>query len=209
MTKNSAINPTSTKTSESNQMIKINKHEVADWIGGISDQALMLTIAKPHAKALNLRLDDSHLQHLLRRIIEMANHRVFGRDKRYEFMRGLVVMEQSPLHPHFHIVFRKPEAMEFETFKRRLGNFADRLCDPDFELDLSDAPLHPCMRKALSRPCYPAFAKLTDTHANTGAYLTKQFKARYYALNGRRLSIYDDRLEVLINHKHEQEVIYA
>jgi hypothetical protein len=191
-------------------MIRMKSNEMAAWIQSLGTDAVMLTISKPHAMALHLKLDESHMQHLISRIITMANQRVFGKHKRFEFMRGLVAVEHSPLHPHYHIIFKRPDAMEFATFKERLSRFSDRICDPNFEFDLSDVPLHERMKKLLSRPCYPAFARLTETHGNTGGYLTKQYAAKYYMLQDRNLSISDDRVELYMDHSNrEKESIYA
>jgi hypothetical protein len=199
-------------------MMNINKEELKEWIQKMSQDSLMLTIARPHAKALNLKtngadlikIEETHMQHVIDRIINLSSRYVYGTNKKFEFLKGLVVQEGGIFNPHYHIIFQKPEAMEFQRFKDKLTRLAVKFCDPNFEFDLTDAPLPNSIRKVLSKPAYKDFARVTDCHTNTGGYLTKLYSAKYYVLQARGFDMKQGRIEVYVDHTNPtKETAYA
>ena len=170
-----------------NQNIPVSKENFSGWVLEIAENSLMLTISEPHAKTKHLNLTVDNMQSIVSKIISMANHSVFTKNKHFEFLRGVVVCENFKKQPHFHILFKKPDEISFEKFEQRLIKVANKLCNPDFKFDLSHTYLQWKAKFLLATPCYDKFAKVSNTHEFTGTYLTKQF-AYYYVLTDRELS---------------------
>ncbi|ABB73422.1 hypothetical protein SAMN05216403_13224 [Nitrosospira multiformis ATCC 25196] len=173
----------------------INKEEVADWIREVGTNGVMLTISEPHAKLKYLNLEQAHMEPIVSRIIELASKVVYGKHKRFEALEGLVVCESPIFRPHFHIVFKKPETIDKVKFKDKLTKLAIRLCNKKFRFDLSDSNLPEGLKKVMAFPCYDRFVEVTNTHKNTGSYLTKEH-ANYYLLTGRKLVLKDSKIEL-------------
>ena len=98
--------------------VTVTKSEMAECIKFNSVDSLMLTIAKPHAKANHLNLTVKDMEPIISKIINMANSAVFGKHKHFEFLRGIIVCESVKKEPHFHIILNKPQHLNFEKFKK-------------------------------------------------------------------------------------------
>ena len=178
--------------------IVISRDEMADWIQEVGTDGAMLTISEPHAKLHHLNLEQRHLEPLVDRIIELASKFVFGKHKRFEALQGVMVCENPKSSPHFHIVFKKPEGIDRAKFKDKLVKLESRLCNEKFRIDLSDSNLPTVLKEQLSTPCYGDFVRVTDTHENTGSYLTKEY-ANYYLLDGRKLVMKDSKIDLFLD----------
>lgn len=176
----------------------ITREEMANWIRDLGRDGVMLTISEPHAKLHHLNLEQWHMESIVDRIIELASKFVFGKHKRFEALQGIMVCENPKFRPHFHIVFKKPEGMDRAKFKDKLVKLATRLCDPDFVFNFLDAKSPYQLTTAMATPCYDTFVKVTDTHENTGKYLTKEY-AHYYLLNGRKLVLKDSKIDLFVS----------
>jgi len=172
-----------------------------DWINIFNnDEVLMLTISEPHAKLHNLVNDGIYLEPVIDAIIKLVNRFVFGKNKKFEALNGIVIEENSLLKPHYHILLYKPVNMNFENFKHKLEQISARLCEENFQLDLRDSNLSQDIKKSLSKPCYNKFARVTEVHENIGSYLTKRtINSKYYILQGREFSRKNDYLDLKIN----------
>ena len=121
--------------------VSISKNEMAEWIKDVGERSLMLTVSEPHAKTHHLKLGMSDMEPIISKIIKLANNFVFGKHKHYEFLDGVIVCQHANKQPHFHIVFKKPEKIDLDVFKRRLTKVANMLCNEDFKFDLTDTYL--------------------------------------------------------------------
>ena len=185
-----------------NNFIQIEKYELQQWIEELTQyNSLMLTISEPHAKIKRVLANGNNLEPVIDQIIKFVNRYVFGKHKRFEFLKGLIVEENKFFSPHFHILFYKPESMDFNVFKYKMEQASNRLCLDNFRLDLSDSNLSSRLKDVLSMPCYDAFSKVTEVHKNIGSYLTKK-RANYYLLQGRKYSRKDDCLDLRVNYKN-------
>ena len=185
-----------------NNFIQIEKYELQQWIEELTQyNSLMLTISEPHAKIKRVLANGNNLEPVIDQIIKFVNRYVFGKHKRFEFLKGLIVEENKFFSPHFHILFYKPESMDFNVFKYKMEQASNRLCLDNFRLDLSDSNLSSRLKDVLSMPCYDAFSKVTEVHENIGSYLTKK-RANYYLLQGRKYSRKDDCLDLRVNYKN-------
>ena len=185
-----------------NNFIQIEKYELQQWIEELTQyNSLMLTISEPHAKIKRVLANGNNLEPVIDQIIKFVNRYVFGKHKRFEFIKGLIVEENKFFSPHFHILFYKPESMDFNVFKYKMEQASNRLCLDNFRLDLSDSNLSSRLKDVLSMPCYDAFSKVTEVHENIGSYLTKK-RANYYLLQGRKYSRKDDCLDLRVNYKN-------
>lgn len=180
----------------------INREEMANWIREVGTDGAMLTISKPHEKLKHLNLEQTHMEPIVSRIIELASRFVFGKHKRFEALQGVMVCENPKFRPHFHIVFRKPEGIDVGKFKGKLKKLESRLCNQNFRFDLSDSKLSDVLKEKFATPCYGDFVKVTDTHENLGSYLTKEY-ANYYLLDGRKLVMRDSKIDLYVNFHHE------
>jgi hypothetical protein len=179
----------------------ISKRELVDWINEFNnDEVLMLTISEPHAKLHNLTIDGIYLEPVIDAIIKLVNRFVFGKNKKFEALNGIVIEENFLLRPHYHILLYKPVNMNFENFKHKLEQISARLCEENFQLDLRDSNLSQYIQKSLSKPCYDKFARVTEVHGNIGSYLTKKtVSSKYYILQGRKFNRANDCLDLKIN----------
>lgn len=185
-----------------NNFIQIEKYELQQWIEELTQyNSLMLTISEPHAKIKRVLANGNNLEPVIDQIIKFVNRYVFGKHKRFEFLKGLIVEENKFFSPHFHILFYKPESMDFNVFKYKMEQASNRLCLDNFRLDLSDSNLSSRLKDVLSMPCYDAFSKVTEVHKNIGSYLTKK-RANYYLLQGRKFSRRTDCLDLRVNYKN-------
>lgn len=176
----------------------VTKAEMAEWIKDISNDGVMMTISEPHARSKYLNLELSHMEPVVNRIIELASKSVFGKHKRFDALNGIIVCEHVKSQPHFHIIFQKPVDKEFEIFKSKLTKLADRLCDSRFEFNLTDSYLPARVKKALTKPCYDRFVRVTNAHECTGSYLTKEY-AHYYLLDGRKLVMKESQIDLYVD----------
>lgn len=176
----------------------ITREKMANWIRDVGTDGVMLTISEPHAKLHHLNLEQWHMEPIIDRIIELASKFVFGKHRRFEALEGLVVCENPRSRPHFHIVFKKPEAMDGVKFKNKLKKLESRLCDETFRFDLSDSHLPAVLKEKLATPCYDKFVLVTDPHENLGSYLTKEY-AHYYLLDGRKLVMNDSKMDLFVD----------
>lgn len=117
--------------------LTINQRDLATWIQQASNDGLMLTISRPHAKANHLAIESRHMEPIISRIVDLANRFVFGSHKRFDYLKGIIVQEGGRLFPHFHIVFQRPLKMDMDIFQHKLTQLATRLSDPAFTFDLS------------------------------------------------------------------------
>jgi len=183
-----------------NNYIKLEKTKLQQWIEKFhQNNSLMLTISKPHKRINRLIANGDNLESVIDQIIKLVNRYVFGKHKRFEFLRGLIVEENPLIQPHYHILINKPENMEFNVFKRKMEQVSSRLCSEDFELDLRDSNLTNSLKNTLSMPCYDKFSKVTEIHENIGSYLTKGI-ANYYILDGRKFSRKDECLNLWVSY---------
>lgn len=176
---------------------EISKEEFSKWILYVAENSLMLTISEPHAKTKHLELTVENMQPIISKIVLMANNSVFTKHKHFEFLRGVVVAENVHKQPHFHILFKKPNGLEFDKFESRLTKVANKLCNAEFHFDLTDSYLNSRIKYFLSNPCYDRFAKVSNTHEFTGNYLTKQY-AYYYVLDDRGVKFADTQLHIFV-----------
>jgi hypothetical protein len=185
-----------------NNFIQIEKYELQQWIEELTQyNSLMLTISEPHAKIKRVLANGNNLEPVIDQIIKFVNRYVFGKHKRFEFIKGLIVEENPDTQPHYHILLKRPESMDFNVFKYKMEQASNRLCLDNFRLDLSDSNLSSRLKDALSMPCYDAFSKVTEVHKNIGSYLTKE-RANYYVLQGRKFSRRTDCLDLRVNYKN-------
>lgn len=182
--------------------IEIRKAILKEWIEEFNEgNSLMLTISEPHARIHRLLAHGNNLEPVIDKIIKLINRYVFGKHKRFESLQGIVFEKDPFIQPHYHILIKRPDSMEFDVFKDKLEKVTNRLCSEDFRLDLSDSTLNPKIKNALSMPCYNSFAKVTEVHERIGSYLTKE-RANYYLLQGRKFSRKDDNLNLWVNYKN-------
>jgi len=185
-----------------NNYIQIEKYKLQQWIEELTQyNSLMLTISEPHAKIKRVLANGNNLEPVIDQIIKFVNRYVFGKHKRFEFIKGLIVEENPDTQPHYHILLKRPESMELNKFKYKMEQASNRLCLDNFRLDLSDSNLSSRLKDVLSMPCYDAFSKVTEVHENIGSYLTKK-RANYYLLQGRKYSRKDDCLDLRVNYKN-------
>ncbi|SFI39932.1 hypothetical protein [Nitrosomonas sp. Nm34] len=178
---------------------KFYKSDIRKFINKFKENdSLMLTISEPHIRLKKFAIEGITLEPIIDEIIRLVNRFVFGKNKKYESLKGIVVEENMYFHPHYHIILKKPEGMEFDPFKRKLEQIAERLCEKDFILDLSGSNISSKTKERLSKPCYDKFAKVTEVHGNLDNYLTKQ-GAFYYILQGREFKRERDILELRVN----------
>lgn len=190
--------------------ISVSKNEMAEWIREVGEHSLMLTISEPHARAHHLKLGVSEMEPIISKIIKLANSFVFSKHKHYEFLDGVIVCQHANKQPHFHIVFKKPEKIDLNVFKRKLTKVADMLCKEDFKFDLSDEFLSSKVKLFLTFPCYNRFAKVTDTHENIGSYLTRlehKSTTMYFLLKDRKVNFKNDKIDLHINFENEKKEI--
>ena len=182
--------------------IDITKVTLKEWIGEFTKyDSLMLTISEPHARIHRLLANGNNLEPLIDQIIKLINRYIFGNHKRFESLQGIVIEEHSLFQPHYHILLKKPEFMEFDVFKYKTEQVSNRLCSENFKFDLNDSNLSNGIKNTLSMPCYDAFSKVTEVHENIGSYLTKE-RANYYLLQGRKFCRKDDCLNLRVNYKN-------
>jgi hypothetical protein len=185
--------------------LTMNQINLADWIKQACTDGLMLTISRPHAKANHLQVEAIHMEPIIANIVRLANQFVFGKHKRFEYLKGMVVCEHWPLFPHFHIVFQKPVQMELDAFEFKLTQLATRLDDPNFKFDVTGQCrfFDPSIHKMLTTPCYPGFVHVSRAHERLGAYLTAEH-AKYFLLCERGFSLDRDRLDVFVDFHNKQ-----
>ena len=182
---------------------RMRKSDFKEFIKEFKEnESLMLTISEPHIRLKKFTIEGKNLEPIINEIIRLVNGYVFGKNKHYEFLKGIVVEENKFFRPHYHIIFKKPIGMEFDSFKRKLEQIAKRLCDENFELDLSDSNFSTRMKERLSKPCYDKFAKVTNGHGNLDGYLTKQ-NAFFYILQERGFKRERDILEFKVNRYYD------
>lgn len=174
---------------------------MAKWITNIGKNSLMLTISEPHAKTHNLDLSLTNLEPIVSDIIKLANSFVFGKHKRFIFLKGIIVCENLKKEiPHFHVVFMKPENIDFDIFKSKLEKIAHKLCKEEFVFDLKHTYLCSKKKYLLSQPCYEKFVKVSNSHENIGRYLTKSWDASYFILNDRAVNFEKDKIDLFVCH---------
>lgn len=193
--------------------LTMNQIDLAEWIQEASRDGLMLTISRPHARADHLAIESTHMEPIISRIVGLANRFVFGKHKRFDFLKGIVVQEGGRLFPHFHIAFQKPVAMDIDTFQHKLSQLATRLCDPDFEFDLSDSYLSKAYQRALTKPGFPTFARVSPVHERLGGYLTAEC-AKYFQIHDRSFNLQRDQIQIYVDfhnnqRNHSKEVAHA
>lgn len=183
--------------------VAIDKSEVSKWIRNVGKDGLMLTISEPHGKCHHLGIKEEHMAPVIDNIIGIANGLVLPKHRRSECLTGVVVVEgiEDESIPHYHIVFSKPEKIEFDVFERKLTKVSNLFCSERFRFDLTDAPLSKEHKYFLSNPCYSKFAKVTPCHSFTGEYLTKK-AARYYLLSRRGFDIRNDKLGLYMDYRN-------
>ena len=124
--------------------VVIGKTEYSNWIKNISVDSLMLTISEPHIKTKHLELTVKDMEPIISKIISMANSAAFGKDKHFEFLKGIIVCEnvkEEKEQPHFHIILNKPQHLNFGKFQEKITKVSTSLCDKNFKFDLSDSYL--------------------------------------------------------------------
>lgn len=182
--------------------IHIAKYKIQEWIEKFDqDKVLMLSISEPHIRINRLIANGNNLEPVIDQIIKLVNRYVFGKHKKFESLNGIIVEENPIIQPHYHILFCKPDNMEFDVFKRKMEQVSIRLCSEDFKLDLRESNLSTSIKNTLSMPCYSTYSKATEVHENIGSYLTKGL-AKYYILNGRKFSRKDNDLDLWVNFKN-------
>lgn len=190
-----------------NNYIQIEKYKLQQWIEELTQyNSLMLTISEPHAKIKRVLAKGNNLEPVIDQIIKFVNRYVFGKHKRFEFIKGLIVEENPDTQPHYHILLKRPESMDFNVFKYKMEQASNRLCLDNFRLDLSDSNLSSRLKDVLSMPCYDAFSKVTEVHENIGSYLTKE-RANYYLLQGRKFSRRTDCLDLRVTYNEIKFVL--
>lgn len=177
----------------------LGKSSLKKWINRYFDnESLMLTISKPHQKLSRLTFEKSNLEVIISEIINIVNRYVFGKNKRFEFLEGIIVEENIHGRPHYHILLHKPEKMDFDRFMNKLGKVERLLCNEDSQLNLSKYNLTTRMQDLLSKPCYGSFAKVSQIHDNLAGYLTKTI-SNYYFLQGRAFDRANDKLDLYVD----------
>lgn len=117
---------------------KLGKSECEKWMNeNFDNESLMLTISEPHQKLSKLSLEKSNLEVIISEIINIVNRYVFGKYKRFEFLRGIIVEENIYGRPHYHILLNKPENMNFDIFLKKLRKVERLLCNEDSQLNSS------------------------------------------------------------------------
>ena len=92
-----------------NNFIQIEKYELQQWIEKFNqDDSLMLTISEPHIRINRLLAQGDNLEPVIDQIIKFVNRYVFGKHKRFEFIKGLIVEENPDTQPHYHILLKRP-----------------------------------------------------------------------------------------------------
>lgn len=184
--------------------IEIPKVTLREWIEELTQyNSLMLTISEPHARINRFLANGNNLEPVIDQIIKLINRYIFGKHKRFDSLMGIVIEENPLSQPHYHILFNKPESMDFNVFKYKMEQASNRLCLDNFRLDLSDSNLSSKLKDVLSTPCYDTFCKVTEVHDNIGSYLTKE-RANYYLLQGRKFSRRTDCLDLRVNYKNSR-----
>lgn len=169
------------------------------WINQFFDkELLMLTISEPHQKLSKLTSEKSNLEVIISEIINIVNRYVFGKNKRFEYIRGIIVEENIHGRPHYHILLLKPEEMDFERFKNKLEKVERLLCNENSQLNLNKYSLTTSIRNLLSQPCYDSFAKVSKFHNKLASYLSKTV-SNYYILQGRAFNRTNDNLNLYVD----------
>lgn len=176
----------------------IKQEELAKWILDNSKDSLMMTISEPHAKASHLALELCHMELIISRIVNLCNKTVFGKHRHFDFLHGIVAVENIDRNPHFHIIFKKPDNKESDDFNKKLVKVADKLCSENYQFDLTKTYLPYNIKKFLTKPCYSSFVKVTKTHENTGSYLTKSI-SKYVILTGRDVKLITNDLNLFVD----------
>lgn len=176
--------------------IKITQSEMDQWINKFNRGGLlMLTISRPHSKLRSYAIRGENLEPIIDEIIRLVNACVFGKNRRFEVLDGLVIEEKQYLYPHYHIIFSKPADMVFNIFKKRMCSIANLMCNENFIFDLSRSNFSQKTKDRLSKPCFDKFAMVTDYHENLANYLTKELQhANYYILQSRGFNRERDKL---------------
>jgi len=183
-----------------NNYIKIEKTKLQQRIEKFDqDSSLMLSISEPHIRIKRLIANGDNLEPVIDQIIKLVNRYVFGKHKKFESLKGIIVEENPIIQPHYHFLLCKPDYMEFNVFKRKMEQVSTRLCSEDFKLDLRDSNLSNSLKNTLSTPCYNTYSKATEIHENIGSYLTKGI-ANYYILDGRKFSRKDECLNLWVSY---------
>ena len=198
---------------EMKNRVNISSKEMASWINDIGENSLMLTISELHARCSTTKLDLNDLEPIVSDIINTANKMVFGKNKHFEFLKGIVVQEfgskesnkNKYQNPHFHILFEKPETLDFKTFESKLLKVEEKYSDKDYGFYLTNTPLSEWKKGILVSPCYDRFVKITETHPNTGRYLTKSYKSRFFILNGRGINFKENEIKVYFDNEVKQK----
>lgn len=180
---------------------EILQSELIHWINKFNrnGSSLMLTISEPHKRLGRYAIEGGNLEPIIDEAIRLINARVFGKNRRFQSLNGLVVEENQYFRPHYHILLSKPEHMEFDIFKKRLSSIANLMCNENFEFDLSKSNFSQKTKKRISKPCYERYAIVTDYHENLASYLTKELQfANYYILQGRGFNRVEDKLNLKV-----------
>lgn len=193
--------------------VNISSKEMASWIHDIGENSLMLTISEVHARCSTTKLDLKDLEPIVSSIINSANKMVFGKNKHFEFLKGIIVQEfgnneskkNKYENPHFHILLEKPEFLDFETFETKLLKVEEKYSDKDYGFYLTNTPLSEWKKGILATPCYEKFIKVTKTHANIGSYLTKSYKSQFFILNGRGVNFKENEIKVYFDNEIKQK----
>lgn len=199
--------------------LTINKNDLAQWIRDASVDGLMLTISRPHAKLNHLpdeeqkaaakmvmkKIEAIHMEPIVSQIVTLANQYVFGKNKHFDYLKGLVTCQHWHQFPHFHITFQKPIKMDFDVFEKKLTQLATRLDKESFTFKFKGRCRYydPLIYKTLMRPCYPGFVHVSRGHEGLGRYLTREH-AKYFILAGRDFNLDRDRLDVFVDFYNEQ-----
>ncbi len=178
----------------------ILQSEMTQWINEFNHNgSLMLTISEPHKRLKRYAIDGTNLEPIIAEIIRLSNASVFTKNKRHESLDGLIVEESPRFRPHYHILFSKPEKMEFDVFRKRLSRIANLMCNENFKFDLSKSNFSQKTKEIISKPCYDRYAKVSDYHENSASYLTKELGfANYYMLQGRGFNRENDKLTLKV-----------
>jgi len=179
--------------------IILGKSVFKRWINRYFDnETLMLTISEPHQKLSKLTLEKSNLEVIISDILNIVNRYVFGKNKRFEYLRGIIVEENIHGRPHYHILLHKPEKMDFDRFVIKLEKVERLLCNENSQLNLHKYSLTASIRNLLSQPCYDSYAKVSKFHNKLASYLSKTV-SNYYILQGRAFSRTNDNLDLYVD----------
>lgn len=193
--------------------MEINKEilqsEMIQWINEFNHNgSLMLTISEPHKRLKGYAIEGTNLEPIIAQIIKLSNASVFKKNIRHESLDGLIVEESPHFRPHYHILFSKPEKIEFDVFKKRLSSIANLMCNENFKFDLSKSNFSQKTKERISKPCYDGYAKVSDYHENLASYLTKDLGfANYYMLQGRGFSREKDKLALRVTKYFKKPIV--